>query len=58
VSNHNPKSNVVVPVVRVVPVAVRATDVPLIIVERAATHHPVATGPPPQPLLPHVGEAA
>jgi hypothetical protein len=45
VSNDNPKSVVPVPVVRIVPVAVRTTDVPLIIVERPATQHtlPVRT---------------
>jgi hypothetical protein len=49
VSDHHPKPNIVVPVVRVVPVAVRTTHVPLIVVERAATQHAVAFGPPPQP---------
>lgn len=37
--HHNTKTDVVVPVVRVVPVAVRAAHVPLIIVERAAAQH-------------------
>jgi len=37
--HHNPKTDVVVPVVRVVPVAVRTAHVPLIIVERAAAQH-------------------
>lgn len=37
--HHHTKPDVVVPVVRVVPVAVRTAHVPLIIVERAAAQH-------------------
>ena len=36
---NNPKTDVLVPVVWVVPVAVRTAHVPLIIVERAAAQH-------------------
>lgn len=42
--DHHPKTDVVVPVVRVVPVAVRTADVPLIVVERAAAQHTVIHG--------------
>ena len=41
VGHHHPKPVVAVAVVRIVPVAVGAADVPLIIVERPAAHHPV-----------------
>jgi hypothetical protein len=37
--HHNTKTDVVVPVVGIVPVAVRTADVPLIIVERTAAQH-------------------
>ena len=37
--HHNTKTDIVVPVVRVVVVAIRTTHVPLIIVERAAAQH-------------------
>lgn len=37
--HHNTKTDIVVPVVRVVPVADRTAHVPLIIVERAAAQH-------------------
>jgi len=42
VSHHHPKPAVPVPVVRIVPVAVGAAHVPLIVVERAPTQHAVA----------------
>jgi hypothetical protein len=45
VSNDDPKPVVVVPVVRVVPVADGTAHIPLIIVERAAAQHAVAIGP-------------
>ena len=48
VSQHDAQPVVPVPIVRVVPVAVRTAHVPLIIVERAAPQHAVATGPSPQ----------
>lgn len=40
--HHHPKADIVVPVVRIVPVAVRTTRVPLIIVERATAQNTVA----------------
>lgn len=44
---HNTKTNVVVPVVRIVPVAIGATHVVTIVVERATTqeasHEPIPT---------------
>jgi hypothetical protein len=39
--HHDPKSDVVVPVVRVVPVAIGAAHVPLIVEEVAAPQHAV-----------------
>jgi hypothetical protein len=39
--DHHTKTDVVVPVHRFVPVAVRTTDVPVFIVERAAAQHTV-----------------
>jgi hypothetical protein len=48
-ARHHPKSPVVVAVVRVVPVAVGATRVPLIVPERTATQHTAPLRLPPQP---------
>ena len=42
--HHHTKTDVVVPVVRVVPVAIRTAEVPVIIVERTAAHHAVMFG--------------
>lgn len=42
--DHHPKTDVVVPVVRVVPIAVGTARVPLIIVEGTTTQHPVVCG--------------
>jgi hypothetical protein len=43
VGHHHSKSDIVVPVIRVVPVAVGAADVVLIIVERPSPQHPVSS---------------
>jgi hypothetical protein len=47
--HHHPKSDVPVPVVRVVPVAVGTPHVPVVVVERAAPQHTVPVSLPPQP---------
>jgi hypothetical protein len=47
-NHHHPKPIVVVPVVRVVPVANRTADVFTIVVERPAAQHPGFLGLPPQ----------
>jgi hypothetical protein len=47
-AHHHPKSDVVVPVVRVVPVAIGTPHVPVVIVERPAPQHTVPVSLPPQ----------
>jgi hypothetical protein len=51
VGKHNPKTDVVVEVVWVVPVAVRAAGVPMIIVERTAAQHAILRMGPSQRAL-------
>jgi hypothetical protein len=51
--HRDPKSDVVIPVVRVVPVAIGAPHVPVVVVERAAPQHTV---PVSLPLQPQSGE--